>query len=104
MVLSICFCSDDRSAEVFQKRIDTATQMKSVLGSNEKPNCLIIDEIDGAPSVRSDNFFFFICKRETLQKKSLGTTELAGEYVVLSIICIYLSSSVVFDRPQSTFC
>ncbi|MEQ2293146.1 hypothetical protein AMECASPLE_030279, partial [Ameca splendens] len=42
--------SDDRSAEVFQKRIDTATQMKSVLGSNERPNCLIIDEIDGAPA------------------------------------------------------
>ncbi|XP_035039780.1 chromosome transmission fidelity protein 18 homolog isoform X2 [Hippoglossus stenolepis] len=42
--------SDDRSAEIFQKRIDTATQMKSVLGVNERPNCLIIDEIDGAPS------------------------------------------------------
>lgn len=26
--------------------------MKSVLGANEKPNCLIIDEIDGAPAVR----------------------------------------------------
>lgn len=48
----LCFCSDDRSAEVFQKRIDTATQMKSVLGSDERPNCLIIDEIDGAPAVR----------------------------------------------------
>lgn len=48
-----CFYSDDRSAEVFQKRIDTATQMKSVLGVNEKPNCLIIDEIDGAPTVSS---------------------------------------------------
>ncbi|KAJ8363965.1 hypothetical protein SKAU_G00127960 [Synaphobranchus kaupii] len=42
--------SDDRSAELFQKRIDTATQMKSVLGANEKPNCLVIDEIDGAPT------------------------------------------------------
>nr|XP_061779038.1 chromosome transmission fidelity protein 18 homolog [Nerophis lumbriciformis] len=42
--------SDDRSAEVFQKRIDTATQMTSVLGANERPNCLIIDEIDGAPA------------------------------------------------------
>ncbi|XP_061536330.1 chromosome transmission fidelity protein 18 homolog isoform X1 [Phycodurus eques] len=42
--------SDDRSAEVFQKRIDTATQMKSVLGANERPNCLVIDEIDGAPA------------------------------------------------------
>ncbi|XP_051939419.1 chromosome transmission fidelity protein 18 homolog isoform X2 [Hippocampus zosterae] len=42
--------SDDRSAEVFQKRIDTATQMKSVLGADQRPNCLIIDEIDGAPA------------------------------------------------------
>ncbi|XP_055771137.1 chromosome transmission fidelity protein 18 homolog isoform X2 [Salvelinus fontinalis] len=42
--------SDDRSAELFQKRIDTATLMRSVLGANEKPNCLIIDEIDGAPA------------------------------------------------------
>ncbi|XP_061129460.1 chromosome transmission fidelity protein 18 homolog isoform X3 [Syngnathus typhle] len=42
--------SDDRSAEVFQKRIDSATQMKSVLGAGERPNCLIIDEIDGAPA------------------------------------------------------
>jgi chromosome transmission fidelity protein 18 len=25
--------------------------MRSVLGANEKPNCLIIDEIDGAPAV-----------------------------------------------------
>ncbi|XP_076004300.1 chromosome transmission fidelity protein 18 homolog isoform X2 [Genypterus blacodes] len=42
--------SDDRSAEVFQKRLDTATQMKSVLGVDQRPNCLIIDEIDGAPT------------------------------------------------------
>lgn len=54
----LCFNSDDRSAEVFQKRIDTATQMKSVLGSNEKPNCLIIDEIDGAPSVHLEDPIF----------------------------------------------
>lgn len=44
-------CSDDRSPEVFKTRIEAATQMKSVLGANEKPNCLIIDEIDGAPTV-----------------------------------------------------
>lgn len=43
--------SDDRSPEVFKTRIEAATQMKSVLGANEKPNCLIIDEIDGAPTV-----------------------------------------------------
>lgn len=52
LTLLLLLCSDDRSAEVFQKRIDTATQMKSVLGVGERPNCLIIDEIDGAPAVR----------------------------------------------------
>lgn len=51
IVVVLLSYSDDRSAEVFQKRIDTATQMKSVLGVNERPNCLIIDEIDGAPAV-----------------------------------------------------
>uniref|UniRef100_A0A8C9MTP1 ATPase AAA-type core domain-containing protein n=1 Tax=Serinus canaria TaxID=9135 RepID=A0A8C9MTP1_SERCA len=40
--------NDDRSPEVFQTRIEAATQMRSVLGSHERPNCLIIDEIDGA--------------------------------------------------------
>ncbi|XP_030068799.1 chromosome transmission fidelity protein 18 homolog [Microcaecilia unicolor] len=43
--------SDDRSPDVFKTRIEAATQMKSVLGVNERPNCLIIDEIDGAPTV-----------------------------------------------------
>uniref|UniRef100_A0A8D0L4C1 Chromosome transmission fidelity protein 18 homolog n=1 Tax=Sphenodon punctatus TaxID=8508 RepID=A0A8D0L4C1_SPHPU len=42
--------SDDRSPDAFKTRIEAATQMKSVLGANEKPNCLIIDEIDGAPT------------------------------------------------------
>ncbi|XP_053327778.1 chromosome transmission fidelity protein 18 homolog [Spea bombifrons] len=42
--------SDDRSPEIFKTRIEAATQMKSVLGVNERPNCLIIDEIDGAPT------------------------------------------------------
>jgi len=43
--------SDDRSQEVFKNTLEASTQMKSVLGYNEKPNCLIIDEIDGAPAV-----------------------------------------------------
>ncbi|XP_015279552.1 PREDICTED: chromosome transmission fidelity protein 18 homolog [Gekko japonicus] len=42
--------SDDRSPDVFKQRIEAATQMKSVLGADERPNCLIIDEIDGAPT------------------------------------------------------
>ena len=43
--------SDDRSVEVFRNKIESSTQMKSVLGVGERPNCLVIDEIDGAPTV-----------------------------------------------------
>uniref|UniRef100_A0A2K5I077 Chromosome transmission fidelity protein 18 homolog n=1 Tax=Colobus angolensis palliatus TaxID=336983 RepID=A0A2K5I077_COLAP len=41
------------SREAFRTRIEAATQMESVLGAGGKPNCLVIDEIDGAPVVGS---------------------------------------------------
>ena len=43
--------SDDRPPEVFRNTLEASTQMTSALGYNEKPNCLVIDEIDGAPAV-----------------------------------------------------
>ena len=43
--------SDDRSPEVLQQRIETATQNHSVLGRDLRPTCLVIDEIDGAQAV-----------------------------------------------------
>ena len=47
------FCiSDDRSIELFRTRLETATQMREVLNKDYRPNCLVIDEIDGAPAVR----------------------------------------------------
>ena len=49
---SFCvFFSDDRSAELFKNKLETTTQMKACMGEGNKPNCLIIDEIDGAPVV-----------------------------------------------------
>lgn len=48
---------------MFRNTIEASTQMRSVLGYNEKPNCLIIDEIDGAPAV-SDELLPAICKKE----------------------------------------
>jgi len=44
--------SDDRSPEVFHQRIQSSTQMQAGLTPDSRPNCLILDEIDGAPSVR----------------------------------------------------
>lgn len=50
--------SDDRSVDVFRNKIESATQMQSVLDSGKRPNCLVIDEIDGAPTV---SIFFTVC-------------------------------------------
>ena len=36
---------------MFLRSIEAATQMKAVLAPDSRPNCLIIDEIDGAPTV-----------------------------------------------------
>lgn len=50
--ISCFYTSDDRSADVFKTKLEAATQMKSVLESDPRPNCLVIDEIDGSPQVR----------------------------------------------------
>lgn len=47
----VLIASDDRSAEVFRQKLDSTTQMQSVLTPDRRPTCLIIDEIDGAPTV-----------------------------------------------------
>ncbi|NWS53974.1 CTF18 protein, partial [Chunga burmeisteri] len=83
--------SDDRSPEVFKTRIEAATQMKSVLGANEKPNCLIIDEIDGAP-VASINVLLNIIHRKDAEGDAAASAgrrrRREGELLLRPIICI----------------
>jgi hypothetical protein len=43
--------SDDRSPALFHNTLEAATTMQSVMSENPKPNCLVLDEIDGAPQV-----------------------------------------------------
>ncbi|XP_040297159.1 chromosome transmission fidelity protein 18 homolog isoform X2 [Bufo bufo] len=86
--------SDDRSAEIFRTRIEAATQMKSVLGMDERPNCLIIDEIDGAPTVSINMLLSLINRKDG--KDTEGGNELAptkkkkkeGGLMLRPIICI----------------
>eukprot|EP00039_Didymoeca_costata_P029228 m.23738 g.23738 ORF g.23738 m.23738 type:complete len:922 (-) comp7536_c0_seq1:1909-4674(-) len=40
--------SDDRTADTLRERIINATEMQEVLTKDRRPNCLILDEIDGA--------------------------------------------------------
>ncbi|XP_074519824.1 chromosome transmission fidelity protein 18 homolog [Halichoeres trimaculatus] len=94
--------SDDRSAEVFQKRIDTATQMKSVLGANEKPNCLIIDEIDGAPAAAINILLATLNRKDTQGGEvSTGATKKKKKESILlrPIICICNDLYVPALRP-----
>ncbi|KAM6166356.1 chromosome transmission fidelity protein 18 homolog [Erethizon dorsatum] len=63
--------SDDRSPEAFRMRIEAATQMESVLGASGKPNCLVIDEIDGAPTA-SINVLLSILNRKGPQEAEPG--------------------------------
>nr|XP_009668680.1 PREDICTED: chromosome transmission fidelity protein 18 homolog [Struthio camelus australis] len=83
--------SDDRSPEAFKTRIEAATQMKSVLGANEKPNCLIIDEIDGAPTA-SVNVLLNILNRKEVEAEAVPGVgrrrRREGGLLLRPIICI----------------
>lgn len=52
--------SDDRSVEAFKQALESGTQMKSVLTGDKKPNCIILDEIDGAPVAAIDFLVKFV--------------------------------------------
>ncbi|XP_032462237.1 chromosome transmission fidelity protein 18 homolog isoform X3 [Phocoena sinus] len=63
--------SDDRSPEAFRTRIEAATQMESVLGTGGRPNCLVIDEIDGAPTA-AINVLLSVLDRQGRQEAEPG--------------------------------
>ncbi|NXO81786.1 CTF18 protein, partial [Sitta europaea] len=79
--------SDDRSPEVFRTRIEAATQMRSVLGSHERPNCLIIDEIDGAPAA-SINVLLAIIQQKDGEGDAGRRRRHEGGLLLRPIICI----------------
>ncbi|KFV98697.1 Chromosome transmission fidelity protein 18, partial [Eurypyga helias] len=83
--------SDDRSPEIFKTRIEAATQMKSVLGANEKPNCLIIDEIDGAPAASINVLLNIIHCKDAEGEAAAGAgrrRRREGGLLLRPIICI----------------
>lgn len=53
--------SDDRSPECFRLALQNGTEMQSTLLNQERrPNCIILDEIDGAPTASIDFLIRFI--------------------------------------------
>ncbi|XP_072273094.1 chromosome transmission fidelity protein 18 homolog [Pyxicephalus adspersus] len=85
---------DDRSPDVFKTRIEAATQMKSVLGADERPNCLIIDEIDGAPTVSINMLLSLVNRKDGKDADSTSEGALTkkkkkeGGLLLRPIICI----------------
>ncbi|XP_039935138.1 chromosome transmission fidelity protein 18 homolog [Hirundo rustica] len=91
--------SDDRSPEVFRARIEAATQMRSVLGSHESPNCLIIDEIDGAPAASIDVLLAIVQRKEGEGEAGAGRRRREGGLLLRPIICICNDQYVPALRP-----
>ncbi|XP_068886139.1 chromosome transmission fidelity protein 18 homolog [Aphelocoma coerulescens] len=92
--------SDDRSPEVFRTRIEAATQMRSVLGSHERPNCLIIDEIDGAPAASINVLLGIIQRKDVEGEAGAGRRRRReGGILLRPIICICNDQYVPALRP-----
>ena len=64
--------SDDRSVDAFKKSLEAATQMRSVMGDERRPNCLVIDEIDGAPAATINLLVAALTGTGKSKKKNAG--------------------------------
>lgn len=52
--------SDDRNPDSFRLTLENGTQMTSVLNEDKRPNCIILDEIDGAPQASIEFLIRFV--------------------------------------------
>ncbi|KAI5711678.1 hypothetical protein M8J75_002296 [Diaphorina citri] len=86
--------SDDRSPALFHNTLEAATTMQSVMSENPKPNCLVLDEIDGAPQASIDVLVKYITGKPNTKKKAKGSTGLKRP-----IICICNDLYVPALRP-----
>ncbi|KAK0168430.1 hypothetical protein PV327_002232 [Microctonus hyperodae] len=81
--------SDDRGTEAFRQALLASTQMKSMMGADPRPNCLILDEIDGAPAASIDLLLKFVQgKLQRKGKKAKDTSGKNSEYCKRPIVCI----------------
>lgn len=67
--------SDDRNLTSFKRQLEATTQMCSVMSNDSRPNCLVLDEIDGAPVVSSKyvvNIYVMVTKWLPVDKFKLA--------------------------------
>lgn len=80
--------SDDRSPEAFKLALENGTQMKSTfLAKDNRPNCIILDEIDGAP-VQSIDFLIKFVSDKVVGKPNVKGKSNAKNLLRRPIVCI----------------
>lgn len=79
--------SDDRQVESFRQTLENCTQMTSVLNTENRPNCIILDEIDGAPAP-SIEFLVRFATGQISEKGKKGTKGKKKFILKRPIICI----------------
>jgi len=63
--------------------------MKAVMGINPRPNCLIFDEIDGAPAASIELLLKFVQgKLVSKNKKEKGQSEKMSDGCTRPVVCI----------------
>lgn len=81
--------SDDRSPEAFRIALESGTQMKSVLNKENRPNCIVLDEIDGAPVPTIDFLLKFISGTANAKAGKKGKSDKPDKFMLKRpIICI----------------
>ena len=80
--------SDERTVEAFKNVLENATQMQSLSGFNPKPNCLILDEIDGAPQVTVEFLIKFVADQKSAGASKKFNKKKKTNYLRRPIICI----------------
>lgn len=79
--------SDDRNPDAFKMALENGTQMTSVLDREKRPNCIILDEVDGAPQQSIDFLLRFISDTAPTKPAKKGVKEPVS-ILKRPIICI----------------
>ena len=90
--------SDERTGKALRRRIVDAMQMKSMFG-NKKPNCIILDEIDGAANGRGESRSAIDTIVKMIKATVKGESAKDATIITRPIICICNDQYAPVLRP-----